>query len=750
MKYCAIYTRYSSDLQKPTSTEDQIRLCERALRELGWCVYRVYSDEEKSGTFMGHRPGFRQLIADARAQKFAYVITEGLDRLSRDLSDIAYFYKAMKFDDIEIYSISNRGFINDMHISFEGLKNYQYTKDLAVKVRRGHRGATSRGAFMGAAAFGYQRVVGFEIAPGTIKIDEDEAKIIRRMYLEFSAGRSGLSIAKSLNRENILSPRGKRWAQSVVCGSEEFGSGILRNELYRGVLIYGKGEYRRDPDTHSRVRRRGPESEKETKLVPHLRIVDDELFNAVKERFRQTSKLPLNERVRPKRLLTGKLFCGCCGASFVCVANGKVRCRGRAFDGTCDNRRGISRVQLERMVLNLLRSKLLHPQLIERYIGEYKGKLQLNLANYHDGWDATEKRERELDKQVARLVAKIGSGQAEGAAGAFIMQEVNRLSADLAKIRSDLASRPAPPPAPLDPEAILERLGVQFDDLQQWIDDPSVDASHARDVFRTLIDRIKLTPVGADSNLTGAGPLAIEIEGKLANFLTAAGDDANCIIQSNSFQLIGLDNTDSVWRILDVIPGVEAVIGSAQDVVSVLRAATGSLSSEAVKTLVVEQRGEAFSPKETRRIASKVAAILPYLKKCGVVQNVAPPSSRFSQWILAEREAELAPQAPTPALQVTEETELALKILEGLTDPPSTKELARRVLESQGLPVTPTKLRVAANRLKYMLLKYQRAGVLHNVSERPARGNKWMLAENWRSKYVLLVKMPIKKRHLSD
>jgi len=52
----AIYARYSSDLQREASIEDQNRICrERAARE-GWSVYKYYSDHGISGASL-IRPG---------------------------------------------------------------------------------------------------------------------------------------------------------------------------------------------------------------------------------------------------------------------------------------------------------------------------------------------------------------------------------------------------------------------------------------------------------------------------------------------------------------------------------------------------------------------------------------------------------------------------------------------------------------------------------------------------------------------
>ncbi len=45
-KTCAIYARYSSDLQSPTSLEDQVRLCEQCAERQGWIVAGIYREKE--------------------------------------------------------------------------------------------------------------------------------------------------------------------------------------------------------------------------------------------------------------------------------------------------------------------------------------------------------------------------------------------------------------------------------------------------------------------------------------------------------------------------------------------------------------------------------------------------------------------------------------------------------------------------------------------------------------------------------
>jgi recombinase len=59
---------------------------------------------------------------------------------------------------------------------------------------------------------------------------------------------------------------------------------ILRNERYRGVVLYGKTKKIRNPKTGKRTYRRKPESEWIRVEDPAMRIVSDELWNSVRER----------------------------------------------------------------------------------------------------------------------------------------------------------------------------------------------------------------------------------------------------------------------------------------------------------------------------------------------------------------------------------------------------------------------------------------------------------------------------------
>ena len=91
-----IYARYSTELQRDASIDDQIRLCRRRIEAENWTLGGTYADHAISGSIR-MRPGYQKLLEDARAGRFDVVVAEALDRLSRDQEDIAALYKHLAF-----------------------------------------------------------------------------------------------------------------------------------------------------------------------------------------------------------------------------------------------------------------------------------------------------------------------------------------------------------------------------------------------------------------------------------------------------------------------------------------------------------------------------------------------------------------------------------------------------------------------------------------------------------------------------
>jgi len=114
---------------------------------------------------------------------------------------------------------------------------------------------------------------------------------------------------------------------------------------------------------------------------PELRIVDDELWSAVKARQAATRKLTCGDPEkfkrarRPKFIFSGLARCTECGGGYVMYWQKRLACFNARSRGTCTNRRTISRTELESRVLLAVRDKLMRRDLFAEFCQEYVKEL---------------------------------------------------------------------------------------------------------------------------------------------------------------------------------------------------------------------------------------------------------------------------------------------------------------------------------------------------------------------------------------
>ena len=133
-----IYARYSSDLQRDASIDDQLRLCKAKIEREGWALSATYTDRAQSGASR-LRQGYQSLLEGARKRQFDVVVAEALDRLSRDQEDVAGLFKRLSFAGIRLVTLAE-GEITELHVGLKGTMNALFLKDLADKTRRGLEG----------------------------------------------------------------------------------------------------------------------------------------------------------------------------------------------------------------------------------------------------------------------------------------------------------------------------------------------------------------------------------------------------------------------------------------------------------------------------------------------------------------------------------------------------------------------------------------------------------------------------------
>ncbi|HVB79572.1 MAG TPA: recombinase family protein [Candidatus Binataceae bacterium] len=499
----ALYARYSSDNQRDASIEDQLRICREHAERQGWTVVDNYSDRAVSGASM-LRPGIQELLQDAQRRRFNIVLAEALDRISRDQEDVAAVFKRLRFADVTIATIAE-GDISELHVGLKGTMNALFLKDLAAKTHRGLRGRVEAGKAGGGLCYGYRVVKRLDAAGeavhGEREIDEQQAAIVRRVFGAFAAGKSPRALARDLNAEKVACPDGAAWTDSTIRGNPKRGTGFLNNELYIGKLVWNRLRYVKDPATGKRVSRLNPPEAWITTDVPDLRIIDDALWQAVKARQADLGVLHanaiaatrasfanrLNGTHRPRSLLSGLLFCGCCGGPYALRGQDRYACSNHVMSGTCSNSRSIPREALETRVLAGLKDKLMAPEVAAEAMRAYQEERnRINRVRRLSG-DQDRRALEKAEKAIKEIVAAIENGAFSRALG-------DRL-ATLEKERDDLTGRLARAPEDL-PDLhpnIPEHYRRKIERLIEALASPDVSPD-ADEATRSLVERVTLAP----------------------------------------------------------------------------------------------------------------------------------------------------------------------------------------------------------------------------------------------------------------
>ena len=511
MTRVAIYARYSSELQSERSIDDQIAVCRDRVHSEGWSVTEIYTDYALSGATM-NRPGLKALMDDARAGTIDVLVTEALDRLSRDQEDIAGIFKRLTAWQVAIVTLGE-GTISELHVGLKGTMNALFLKDLAAKSLRGQIGKAREGKAAGGIPFGYEvvREIGpdGELIRGNRRIVPEKAEVIRRIYREFAAGRSTVAIAKGLNADCIPAPRGGLWNPSTIQGHRKRGVGLLTNPLYIGRQVFNRHAFVRDPDSGSRRARPKDKKDWIETDVPDLAIVDKALWQAVQERIAAT---PVRERPethrRPKRLFSGLIECGICGGNITIAWKDRYGCPNARQKGNCHNNRTMPAPAIERLVLDGLRDKLLDGDLIQTFVTEFHAELQRHQKDRKRQQRASIKERTSLERKIERLVDAI----ADGTAGEIpsITNKLRELEARVRQLPPEAETMDMP--VEWHPSAAgLYRQKVA--NLQESLNADDLTRDEATAVLRGLIEKIVVYPAEK------RGLFDLELHGHLAAIL---------------------------------------------------------------------------------------------------------------------------------------------------------------------------------------------------------------------------------------
>jgi site-specific DNA recombinase len=186
--------------------------------------------------------------------------------------------------------------------------------------------------------------------------------------------------------------------------------------------------------------------------VPHLRIIEDELWTGVQARYatiqHKWSKAPdarrFNQFRRPKYLFSGLTKGGECGAGFVVYSRDHLGCFGTRDRGTCTNKLTIAPQEVERRVLLALQDRLMRKDFFEEFCREFAKEMNRLRMEQRAGLTSAKRELARIDARQKKLLDMMLDDAVPVQKGKAEMKKLEERRLEL-----DAQLKPADEPPPL-------------------------------------------------------------------------------------------------------------------------------------------------------------------------------------------------------------------------------------------------------------------------------------------------------------
>ena len=364
-----------------------------------------YVDDGYSGTNF-NRPDFKRLLEDIETKKINCIITKDLSRLGRDHILTGYYIENF-FTEKDIRYIAINDNIDSKEedsfdmLSFRLAFNDFYPKDTSKKILKVKKLKAEKGEYQGShPPFGYKKSTNEK---NKLIIDEEEAKIVRKIFDLYESGKSSIDIVKIFYKEGIKTPAQYSNIAKYMKGNDYWQKSsiikILKNETYIGSVI---GHTTTTISYKTRKTKRVPKDEWIVIPNMHEPIISPSQFKKVQEIMK--TRMSVRNR-KYDHIFKGIVKCGHCGSNMTikpdCRTNDIVNisfiCSHKNQSKTnCDNPTIRAKIITEQ-VLNDLRNQckkiILNKEELEKISNQVEA--EVNVQKY------------EIQKEINKLNAKI-------------------------------------------------------------------------------------------------------------------------------------------------------------------------------------------------------------------------------------------------------------------------------------------------------------------------------------------------------
>lgn len=234
LRVCA-YCRVSTEAEEQeNSLENQKSHYEELIRSNpSYEFVNVYYDFGISG-FKEQRPGFQQMMQDARDGKIDLIIAKSVSRFARNTVTVLKAVRELKelgigifFELQNINTLTEAGELMLTIISaFAQAESENYSQLSKMGIQRKYE--------KGEPIQRLERCFGYtKNEAGEYEVDSEEGKWVKKMYELIADGYSSADVKRYLNSQGVKTVKGSKFTELTVIS-------IIENEIYKGDFIMHK------------------------------------------------------------------------------------------------------------------------------------------------------------------------------------------------------------------------------------------------------------------------------------------------------------------------------------------------------------------------------------------------------------------------------------------------------------------------------------------------------------------------------
>ncbi len=308
------YARVSSETDEQlNSLDNQVSYYEEFIkRNAKWSFVAGYVDEGISGISTKHRENFNRMIDDAADDNFDLVITKEISRFARNTLDSIQYTRQLLSCGVGVFfqndNINTFDEDSELRLSIMSSIAQDELRKLSSRVKFGQQQAIKNGVVIGNS-----RIFGYRKKDKRLVIDEEQAVMVRELFELYATGKYSMKQIENVFWEKgYRNNNGKKISHTTM-------SNLISNPKYKGYYVGNKVKV---VDMFTKKQKFLPPEEwvmfkDETgEIVPA--IVSEELWDQANFILKRRSDDVKNRKniCNHANLLTGKLFCTCCGAPY--------------------------------------------------------------------------------------------------------------------------------------------------------------------------------------------------------------------------------------------------------------------------------------------------------------------------------------------------------------------------------------------------------------------------------------------------